>query len=86
MNQIRQFTYDNTETLSHNHCYCGKAVSFIYSECVSVALFIQHAMRMRRIILSSVACLDLQYFSILSRKRHGFRGEVGRKLQGKNEF
>jgi len=35
---------------------------------VSVALVIQHAKRMRRIISLSVACLALQYFSILSHK------------------
>ena len=32
-----------------------KAISIIYSECVSVALVIRHAKRMRRIILLSVA-------------------------------
>ena len=40
-----------------NLCCCGKAIGIIYSECVSVALGIQHAHRMRRILLSSVACL-----------------------------
>ena len=35
----------------HNHCYRGKAVSITYSEWVSVALVIQHAMRMLRIVL-----------------------------------
>ena len=38
-----------------------------------VVLVIHHAMRMRRIILSSVACLVLQYSSILFHKRPDFR-------------
>jgi len=47
---------------------------FIYLFILSVfAVFvIQHAKRMRHIILSSVACLAL-YFFTLSHKRHGFR-------------
>jgi hypothetical protein len=41
---------------------------------VSVALVIQHAQRMRRIVLSPVACPALpQYFSTLSDKRHDFQ-------------
>ena len=43
------------------------------SERVSVVLFIQHAIRMRRIILSTVACPPVQYFSTLSHKRQDFR-------------
>jgi len=45
-----------------------------YSESVSVALVIQHAIRMRH-NMSSVACRALQYFSILSHKQHDFRGK-----------
>ena len=34
-----------------NHCYSGKAVSILYSECMFVALGIQHAMHMHHIIM-----------------------------------
>jgi hypothetical protein len=41
--------------------------------CVCVAFIIQHALRMRRVTLSSVARRTVPYFSILSHKRHDFR-------------
>jgi hypothetical protein len=39
----------------------GKTMIITYFEFVSVALFVQHAERMRRVTLSSVACLVLPY-------------------------
>ena len=43
------------------HCYSGKEINITHSECMSVTLGIQRSMHMRRIILSSVACLPQQY-------------------------
>ena len=61
------------EMLSCQDLYCGRAISITYSECVFVVLVIQHAKRIRRSILKSVACLTLPYFTILSDKQHNFR-------------
>jgi hypothetical protein len=66
----------NTEARSRNHCSGGKAMSIKYYKCVSVASIIQHAMSMRYIIFSSVACLALPYFSTLPHKRYDSREKV----------
>ena len=73
--QERQCTYErNNRACSRNHLCSGKAISITYFECVSAALVIQHAMRMRRIMLPSFSCPALPYFPTLSHKRHDFEG------------
>jgi hypothetical protein len=52
----------NTEARSCNHCYHEKAKSITYSECVFVALCIQHVNCTRPVTVSSVACIVLQIF------------------------
>jgi hypothetical protein len=68
----RQRTYKhNSEARSCNHCCCAKTISITYSECVFVALGIQHAIPY--IMLSSMAWPALQNFSTLSHKRHDLK-------------
>jgi hypothetical protein len=52
------YVWRSIEAPSCNHCCSGTAISITYSECAFVSLGIQHAMRMRLIILSSVADLS----------------------------
>jgi len=59
-----------------NHCCRGKAIGITYPECVFVALSIQHAKRMRLVILSSVASPVVPHFDTLPYKRHRFREYV----------
>jgi len=50
-------------------------MSITYSECVSVALVIQHAMRVRRIMLSSLTFPALPYVPTV-KKQHECRKKV----------
>ena len=67
-----------TEVRSYNHFCCRKEiVIFTYSGCISVALVIQHAKRMRRIIVSSVVRVNVQY--LLNRTIFGGNKLLNRK-------
>jgi hypothetical protein len=70
------YVWRNTDVHSRNHWCSGNAISITYFERVSVTLGIQHVKRMLRIILSSVACPAVPYFSTLSHKRHDFWEKV----------
>jgi len=74
---IYKCTYKvNIEARSRNHCCRGKEMSTAYAECVPIALVIQHAMRMRCVILLSVTPLALQSFSVLSHTWYVSRKKV----------
>jgi len=56
----------NIHLSSRNRCCSGKATSITYSECVFLALVIQYAVRLRRIVLSSMTYPAVQFFCIIS--------------------
>jgi len=43
---------------------------------VSLALVVKHVKPMRRVILSCALSDSIQYFSVLSHKRHDYRGKI----------
>jgi hypothetical protein len=63
----------NTEARSRNHCCSCKAIRITYSECDFVASVTKHAKGTRQIILSSVFCPAVPYFSTLFHKSPDFR-------------
>ena len=68
----------NMVARSRKCCCRAKARRISYSECLSVALVIQQAKRMRRNtrMLPSVDCPAVPYFSTLSHKLNDFREKV----------
>jgi hypothetical protein len=75
--QGRQCMYNlNIKAHSCNHCGCGRAISTAYSECVFVALLIQHAMHTCCVILSSVDSPALQNFSTSTHKEYNVQKKV----------
>ena len=55
----------NIHAYSCNHFCSGKTIIITYSDCVFLVLLIQHGKLMRQIILSSVVCRAVPYFSTL---------------------
>ena len=58
---------------ARNHYYRRKAINITFSECMFVVLVIHHAVRMRLVVLSSVACPAVPYFSTLPHKLRSIR-------------
>ena len=60
------YVYSNTEARSCYHCCSGKVISITYSECVFVALGIQHEMCapyfISCIVEPDMTCPVLKYF------------------------
>ena len=73
LNKKGNIVQGNIKALLCNHWGSGKSISTTYSGCVFIDLGIQHAMRMSHIVLSSVACPALQYFSTLPHKRRNLK-------------
>jgi len=63
--RLSMYVWRNIETPSCNHCWSEKAIIVTYPECVFVALGIQHAMRMRHIIICGLAS-STTFFYIIS--------------------
>ena len=74
MRQIQSLDlWTNTETRSRNHCFRGKAISITYSECVFVALVIQHVKHVRDVFSGLSGCrAEMERDGTSAETRFGF--------------
>ena len=61
----------NIEARSCHQCCSGKAINIAYSQCAFVALAIQHAMRIRHVVICGLP--GSSTFTTLSHKPHDFQ-------------
>ena len=66
ISEIREKKGNVRKRYSCNHCCSGRLISITYSECVSLALCIQHAMRMRHVVICGLLRSTI-FFDIISK-------------------
>jgi hypothetical protein len=71
---LQQYRYctckRNNEARSCNHCCSGKAINITFCERVSVALVIQHAMRMRNVVICGLPRSTICFHNIKYKARY----------------
>ena len=64
INKTVKYEKEKNGALPCNHCFSANVINITYSECAHVALEIQHAMRMRHIVICGLD--DYKIFHIIS--------------------